>query len=100
MKYLPEHWLTDLFEFHFTYLRLKEDYGKVIMNYPGNYVQNLLTFVCVVLCESELISNPYTKAKLVELLSFFAHDASEMALIFDNNDLAKVIAIFLEILIL
>ena len=37
MKNLPEHWLTDIFEFQFCFLRFKEDYIKnLVTKFKGN----------------------------------------------------------------
>lgn len=44
LKILPEHWMTDLFEFHLTNLKSKENYSKTLCNKSRggsiNYVNN------------------------------------------------------------
>ena len=44
----------------------------------------------IILCDSELVSNPYTKAKIVELVSFFGNEARQIRDLYTNNELAKV----------
>jgi len=92
MKHIPEHWMNDIFEFQFCYLRFKEDYVKTLTSRVRgntNIVQDYITFVSVLLCENEFISNPYSKAKIVELVSFFGNDNRPIRDLYDNNELAK-----------
>ncbi len=97
MKHVPEHWLNDIFEFQFCYLRFKENYVKDLSTTRGkgvNIVNDFITFVSILLCDNEFISNPYSKAKIVELVSFFGNDNRNIREIYDYNDLAKVMNSF------
>lgn len=93
MKHIPEHWITDLFEFHFTFIRFKQNYGVDLSSQyknGNNIVDNLITFMCVILCENEMISNPYSKAQILELVSYFGSRNDLIGEIYENNKLANV----------
>jgi len=91
LKIIPEHYITDLFEFHSTTLKFKDKYGKFLCDKSNgtiNYVQNLVEFLTVVLSEIDVISNPYTKAKILQLVAFIGHDNPQIENVYANNDVA------------
>jgi len=94
MKYVPEHWINDLFEFHFFFLRFKEDYGKSLSaeyRKGNNLFSNLVTFMCIILCENDMISNPYTKAQVLEIVSFIGRENDTVREVYENNVVANKI---------
>lgn len=96
MKHLPEHWLTDMFEFHFCFIRFKEDYSKQLTNRAkgeSNYMDEYITFMTILLCDNEMISNPYSKAKIVELISFFGYENNLIRSTYESNEVAQRVLI-------
>jgi ubiquitin conjugation factor E4 B len=86
LKYIPEHWITDYFEYHFFFLRIREKYAKDLCS--QGHVVTLLTFTSVALTDIEVISNPYARAKLVELVSFCCYNNQDIIPIFNSHQVA------------
>ncbi|KAL4505185.1 hypothetical protein ABPG72_016252 [Tetrahymena utriculariae] len=85
---LPENMITDVFEYHFFYTNFRRDYVKFSLT--EQYINSFLEMTVMFLSNCQISSNPYLKAKLVEILFFFYHqDKSKVHAILSNSLYAK-----------
>ena len=46
--------------------------------------------MCIILCENDMISNPYTKAQVLEIVSVIGRENDTVREVYENNVVANV----------
>lgn len=69
LNQMPENVITDVFDFHYFYVNFRKDYVKSTLT--NEYINSFLNMTVLFLSNCKITSNPYLKAKLVEILYFF-----------------------------
>jgi ubiquitin conjugation factor E4 B len=84
---MPEYLINDIFEFHSFFMMYNEDYPTQL---PTEIITTLVNFTVWILANVEIVTNPYSKGNIVELLYLLALTAKEKLLeCLQYNDCAK-----------
>jgi len=80
--------ISDVYEFHFFYINFKTDYVKLTLD--NQFIDSYLNMTVLFLSNCLISSNPYVKAKLVEILFYlYQADKSKVNSILVNNTPAR-----------
>jgi len=80
--------ISDVYEFHFFYINFKTDYVKSTLD--NQFIDSYLNMTVLFLSNCLIASNPYVKAKLVEILYYlYQADKNKVNSILVNNTPAR-----------
>lgn len=80
--------ITDVFDFHYFYVNFRKEYVKSCLT--DQYINSFLDMTVIFLSNCQISSNPYLKAKLVEILYYFYQtERSRVHGVLSNNLYSK-----------
>jgi hypothetical protein len=70
-SFLPEHFLYNIYKYHLSNFKFKQNYLGLI---GENHIHDLLNLTCLLLSEEEISTNPYMAGNFVELIFYFLQE--------------------------